>query len=88
MPYITKADREKFNDILRAINNLPELTNKGELEYLLFYLMKKYMTTREFRYSTLHDCTYAAQHVCDEFRRRYLDVRETEAREKNGDIEI
>lgn len=48
--------------------------------------MQKYMKNKEFRYSVLHDCTYAAQHCADEFRRRNLDVRENEARDKNGDV--
>lgn len=44
------------------------------------------MEDKEKRYSTLHDCTYAAQHCADEFRRRYLDRREDAAMNKNGDI--
>lgn len=87
MPYVTKRDREKYNDILRALYNLPEISSKGELEFLIFSLMVKYMKTREFRYSTLHDCTYACQHCADEYRRRFLDKRETEALEANGDID-
>ena len=87
MPYITKQDREKYNDILRAIYNLPEIENKGSLEFLIFSLMVKYMKTREFRYSTLHDCTYACQHSADEYRRRFLDKREDDARLTNGDID-
>jgi hypothetical protein len=87
MPYVTKSDREKYNDILRAINNLKEIENKGSLEFLVFSLMVKYMKTREFRYSTLHDVVYAVQHSADEYRRRFLDKREDEARLTNGDID-
>lgn len=65
---------------------MPYINSKGDLEYIVFKLMKYYMADREFRYSILHDCTYAIQHCADEFRRRYLDKRENEAREKNGDI--
>ena len=50
--------------------------------------MKKYMSTRDFRYSNLHDCVYAAIHCGDEFRRLYLDVRENQARESNGDVVV
>jgi hypothetical protein len=46
------------------------------------------MKTRDQRYSTLHDCVYAAMHCADDFRRRYLDKREDQARQANGDIEI
>ena len=83
MPYIKQEDRQLFNDVLSC---LPEIKTKGELEYCIFYLMKKYMSKKEFRYSNLHDCVYAAMHCADEFRRRYLDKREDEAREANGDI--
>ena len=47
--------------------------------------MDIYMKSRDWRYSDLHDCAYAAQHSCDEFRRRFLDKREDEAIETNGD---
>jgi hypothetical protein len=87
MPYIKKSDREKYNDILRALYNLPEIDTKGDLEFLVFSLMVKYMKTREFRYSTLHDCVYACQHCSDEYRRRFLDERENSAMSTNGDID-
>lgn len=81
MPYI--KDREKFDKIL---DDMPEFETKGQLEYAVFKLMKRYMLIRKYRYTSLHDCVYAVQHCADEFRRRYLDKREDEAREKNGDI--
>jgi len=84
MPYIRPAERTKFNNIL---NEIPEIQTKGELEYCIFKLMKAYMAIRKFRYSNLHDVVYAAHHCADEFRRRFLDKRENEAREQNGDIE-
>jgi len=83
MPYIKEKDREKFQ---KALDEIPEFKNKGELEYVVFALMKKYMKKREYRYSILHDVTYAVAHCSDEFRRRYLDKRETQARKSNGDI--
>ena len=85
MPYIKQEDRQKFNKILKQ---LPEMKTKGELEYCVFYLMKKYMKNRKFRYTNLHDCVYAVMHCADEFRRLYLDKREDEARKENGDIEV
>jgi len=48
--------------------------------------MKQFMSTREYRYSTLHEAVYAVMHCADEFRRRYLDKREDEAMNTNGDI--
>lgn len=85
MPYISKQSREKYSLIKHLIDDL-NIETKGDLEYLVFLLMKKFMHTRENRYSNLHDCVYAAQHCADEFRRRFLDKREDEAREQNGDV--
>lgn len=86
MPYISKEDRFKYSNLNCEIIKLKEIKSKGELEYLIFLLMKKYMSTKEYRYSTLHDCVYAAQHASDEFRRRFLDKREDSALKNNGDV--
>lgn len=83
MPYIEKNDRAFLDNYIHCL----PLRNKGELEYVVFKIMKEYMKSREYRYSDLHDVVYAVQHCSDEFRRRFLDKREDEAREKNGDIE-
>lgn len=83
MPYIKRKLRKQYDLFL---DEMPNIETKGDLEYCIFRLMKWYMKTREFRYSNLHDVVYAAQHCADEFRRRFLDKRENEAREKNGDV--
>jgi hypothetical protein len=86
MPYIKLGDRQKYSNITDQISK-SEIETKGDLEYLVFVLMKKFMSTREKRYSTLHEDVYAVMHCADEYRRRYLDKREDEARETNGDVE-
>lgn len=86
MPYVNAESREKYKNVLLTVQYLPAIETKGDLEYLVFALMQKYMKTREQRYSTLHDCAYAVQHCSDEFRRRFLDKREDKARQENGDI--
>lgn len=83
MPFIKQEDRFRFDIILK---DLPLFNNKGELEYCIYKLMKHYMSDREVRYNTLHECVYAATHCADEFRRLHLDKREDEARETNGDV--
>jgi hypothetical protein len=83
MPYINQTDRECFDKVL---SKLPAMRNKGELEYCIFTLLVKYKDMRTFKYSELHDACYAAMHCADEFRRRFLDEREDEARLQNGDI--
>lgn len=88
MPYINQTQRDKYDIIMRAIKSSTEIETKGDLEYLVFTLMKKFMSTRENRYSTLHEVVYAVMHCADEYRRRYLDKREDEARETNGDINV
>jgi len=84
MPYIKKLKRTRFNKVL---NNFPKINNKGELEFVIFKIIKKYMSTREYRYSNLHDAVYATIHAGEEFKRRYLDERENQAIVENGDIE-
>jgi hypothetical protein len=86
MPYIDQNSRTKYTKITNQIHDLDKIENKGDLEYLVFVLMKKFMATREKRYSTLHEVVYAVMHCADEYRRRFLDKREDEARETNGDI--
>ena len=83
MPYIEQKDREKFRESEEC---RPNIQTKGELEYCIFKLMQDYKTNHYHNYANLHDCTYAAQHCADEFRRRFLDVREDHAQDVNGDI--
>ena len=84
MPYIDKDIRPKYDKIL---DQMPDIDSKGELEYCIFKLMKRFMKTREAKYSNYHDTVYAAIHCGDEYRRRFLDKREDVAIEKNGDVE-
>ena len=81
MPYIQKEKRVKYEDIA-----FPPIPDKGELEYVVYRIMQHYMSDKEFRYATLHDCVYAVIHCAHEFERRNLDKREDKAMEENGDI--
>jgi hypothetical protein len=83
MPYIKKELRGCYDVI---IDNLPDIQTKGELEYCVFKLIKKYMSAREYKYSNLHNAVYAAIHASEEFKRRFLDSREDQAIIENGDI--
>ena len=85
MPYISEKDREKYEKLYDEIWNT-HIETKGDLEYLIFSLMQRYMNTREMRYTELHNCVYASMHCADEFRRRFLDKREDDALEENGDV--
>ena len=83
MPYIKDKDREFYDSIL---NQIDDIETKGDLEYCICSLMNIFIESRSWCYSDLHDCVYATQHCADEFRRRFLDEREDEARKANGDV--
>jgi hypothetical protein len=85
MPYIKTDYRPSYDKVL---NQIQMIGTKGELEYCIFKLMLMYMSQRESKYTNLHDTTYAAMHCADEFRRRFLDKREDEAMQENGDITL
>ena len=83
MPYIKQEDRKKFYEVL---DQMPVILVKGELEYCMTKIMKKFMENKEANYSNLHDCVYGCIHAGHEFERNYLDKREDFAKEKNGDV--
>lgn len=82
MPYI-KNNRKYYDSKLDNI----VIEDKGELEYCVYKLLKRYMVDKTYTYSHLHGAVYGAIHAADEFKRRYLDKREEEALKENGDIE-
>jgi len=84
MPYISKDKRPKYDEVL---DQFELIRCKGDLEYCVARLQKIFMSTRAWKFDTLHDAVYGVQHCADEFRRRYLDKREDEARDINGDVE-
>jgi hypothetical protein len=84
MPYIKREFREPYDYVL---DKLESIETKGDLEYCVFKLMKKFMSTRKYRYNDLHDCIKAVEHSAHEFERRFLDPREDKAIQENGDIE-
>lgn len=83
MPYIKGELRKQYDALL---DDISIIESKGDLEYCVFKLMKRFMSTRENRYTNLHDCVYAVVHAGEEFRRRFLDKREDDAILENGDI--
>lgn len=85
MPHIKDEDKIKYNQIINAIEFSKDIETKGDLEYLVYQLMKKYMSSRDKRYSTLHDVVYATIHSAEEYKRLYLDVREDHAITENGE---
>ncbi len=84
MPYIKPHKRYVYDYVLNQLN---QIGSKGDLEYCIFKLFKIYMLNRKNSYTDLHNAVYAIVHVGEEVKRRFLDVREDEAMEENGDIE-
>lgn len=84
MPHINEIQRAKYSIITSLILDT-EIENKGDLEYLVYQLMKSFMKTRESRYSTLHEAVYGTIHSAEEFKRLYLDRREDIAIKLNGE---
>lgn len=84
MPHINYNQREKYEKIISALKNT-QIETKGDLEYIVYNVIKQYMSTRGYRYSNLHDAVYGAIHAGEEFKRLYLDKREDEAISINGE---
>ncbi len=85
MPHIHDLDKIKYNHITHSISSSQDIETKGDLEYLVYQLIKRYMHSREVRYSNLHDAVYATIHAGEEYKRLYLDKREDVAIEQNGE---
>lgn len=86
MPYITQERRKEVD------GNPVLVWTKGDLEYKIFKLLLTFINQRDpdnaCTYHPLHDAVYAAIHVGEEFKRRFLDIREDLALKSNGDIYI
>jgi hypothetical protein len=79
---IETESREQFDPALDQIKIFP---TKGDLEYCIFKLMRKFVATTGDLKS--HDAVDAAIHCGNEFRKRFLDKRENQAIQENGDVE-
>lgn len=84
MPHINDKQKIKYQHLANLIAKT-EIETKGDLEYLVYQLMKSYMVSRERRYSTLHEAVYGTIHSAEEFKRLHLDKREDEAIKENGE---
>ena len=84
MPHISEERKQIYLDLKSEIIRT-EILEKGDLEYIIYTLLKQYMSTREFRYGDLHEAVYGCIHAGEEFKRLYLDKREDQAISKNGE---
>lgn len=85
MPHIKDLDKIKYNHIIDSIFSSQDIETKGDLEYLVYQLMKRYMYKRKINYFNLHETIYGTIHSAEEYKRLHLDKRENEAIDKNGE---
>jgi len=84
MPHINKEQRVLYSGLISEILRT-EILTKGDLEYIIYNVVKQFMATREERYGNLHEAVYACIHAGEEYKRVYLDKREDKAIKDNGE---
>jgi len=84
MPHINQTQRSLYTNLIYELSNVT-IDNKGDLEFIIYNVLKQYMKSREKRYSTYHDAVYGGIHACEEYKRLYLDKREDKAISENGE---
>ena len=83
MPYITKTDRKKFDDLLKQ---LQKFNNIGEVNYLITMICDKYVKDRGERYQHYNDTIGVLECAKLELYRRKVSKYEDVKIEENGDI--
>jgi len=87
MPYISKNDRPKFDDILTVLKNkLPEIKTEGELNYLITSILNVYLQQKGERYATYNDIIGVLECAKLEYYRRKVATYENIKIINNGDV--
>lgn len=91
MPYINEDDRRHPDmvRVTRAIAKAVEsgaIKNKGHMNYVFFFMARRFMEKFGYRYDPISDTKAAARDSADEINRRFMNPREDVAIEKNGDV--
>lgn len=85
MPYIKKADRAKFEQIVEAVKfSIPE--TPGELNYLFSVVSMLYVSHKGKKYQHFNDVLGALEGAKLEIYRRAIAPYENKAIKKNGDL--
>lgn len=82
MPYIKKIFRDKFN---QTLDNLPEIDNSGELNYLITSIMHNYLGQYP-KYSDYNDVIGALEAAKLELYRTQVSEYEEFKKKVNGDV--
>lgn len=88
MPYITKADRERYREPLLHLRDVIQaggITN-GDLNFLMTFLALLYVEKHGESYNTLSDVVKAFECAKLEFYRRKVSPYEDRKIMQNGDI--
>lgn len=83
MPYIKQEDRERFQ---ASLDQLPDIANAGELNYLFTQIARRYLQTHGLRYQCLNDVSGALANANLELYRRVAADYEDTKIEENGDV--
>lgn len=92
MPYIKPEAREYYrnhgalDELSQALNKINLEEAKGDLNYIIFYLVRKYIQERGLGYFKISTMIGALEDCADELRRRVLHPYEDSCIKKNGDI--
>jgi hypothetical protein len=101
MPYIPAQRRERFEESIKTIVEYlghpdaavtsaqadKDNTAKGDLNYVIFSIIKRYIEQNGVRYHRLQDFVNGTLGVCQmEANRRLVAPYEDEAIERNGDV--
>ena len=93
MPYIEQSRRDVYEESINNIVNemfrksvTDENAVSGELNYIIFSIMKRYVKAKGKRYFRMQNLLGALDCCSKEFYRKVVAPYEDEAIEKNGDV--
>jgi hypothetical protein len=90
MPYIKKEERVQYensiNEILVHLESLEENDVKGHLNYIIFTIIKRYLTKKGLRYFRINDILGVLECCKLEVYLTIAGNYESQAEEKNGPI--
>jgi len=91
MPYIPQDQRPTFEPIIaqavEALTAVDDDQAKGQLNYLIFSIIQRYLANKGMRYSRAQDFIGGVLSCCQmELYRRLLAPYEDQAVARNGDV--
>jgi len=84
MPYIKEERRKSFRTLIKRLAG--GILNEGEMNYVVFKIMKEWIDIHGKNYKNLSSCISALENSKLEFYRRCVGPYEDEKIIENGDI--